>query len=106
MLQGVAGGAVGYRIEGGAPTASVPLLPLPVRALRVSQGRVRAVCAAWPVAEGPGQAAREERARGQAQISPYVAVEVGNSTQGSRRRREGEGGGEMALPHPWVRGPM
>ena len=83
---------MGYRSGGGAPTASVPLLPLPVRALRVSQGHVRAVSAAWLVAEGPGQAAREERARDQGQISPYVAVEVGNSTQGSSRRQEGGGG--------------
>lgn len=97
--RGVQGLQMGYGIGGGAPTASVPLLPLPARALRANQRHVGAVSAAWPAADGPGQAAREEWAK--AESSPCVAVEVGNSTQGSSRRRVGGvgwWGGSFASP--------
>ena len=95
---------MGYRIGGGAPTASVPLFPLPVRALRASQGHVGAVSAAWPAAAGPGQAAREEGPEAKAGSSPYVAVEFDTGLQPTAGE---EGGGSASPPlsaWPYVTG--
>ena len=86
---GAQGVQMGYGIGGGAPTASVPLLPLPARALRANQRHVGAVSAAWPAADGPGQAAREEWAK--AESSPYVAVEVGIRHRAPAEDGRGEG---------------
>ena len=46
-----------------ASSGSVPLVPLPARALRANQRHVGAVWAAWPALDGPGQPAREGCAR-------------------------------------------
>ena len=45
-----------------ASSGSVPLVPLPARALRAYQRHVGAVWAAWPALDGPGQPAQERGA--------------------------------------------
>ena len=94
-----------------ASSGSVPLVPLPARALRACQRHVGAVWAAWPALDGPGQPAREGCARRpRPDQCPRGFWGTGISSQSSsrreeERRREGMGGGESDRLHrrPWAR---
>ena len=80
-----------------ASSGSVPLVPLPARALRAYQRHVGAVWAAWPALDGPGQPAREGCARRPTPDPVHVASEVRafrhRAPADGRRRGEGRGWG-------------
>ena len=71
-----------------ASSGSVPLLPLPARALRAYQRHVGAVWAAWPALDGPGQPAREGCAR---RPRPDPNVHVSSEVRAFRHRAPAEG---------------